>query len=89
MLSQYRFELTEEEFIIKEHGEMEAMISCVQLANMCHMVQGSYVSKEEIFLWTQPQQHCHFMRVREAMVKQESRLWIDERKGYLLNMSRP
>ena len=32
VLSQYRFELTEEELIIKEDGEMEASVSRISLA---------------------------------------------------------
>ena len=50
VLSQYRFELMEEDFIIKENGEMEAKIIGVQLVDTCQLVQGSCVSSEEIFL---------------------------------------
>ena len=63
VLSQYRFEIAEEEFIIKENGEMEARISRESLANSCQVTQGSCVSSESVFLWSQPQQHCNFLRV--------------------------
>ena len=42
---------------------MEARISRVSLATSCQVTQGSCVSLEAIFLWTQPQQHCNFLRV--------------------------
>ena len=41
--SQYRFELSEEEFIIKDDGEIEARISRVSLATSCQVTQGSCV----------------------------------------------
>ena len=44
VLSQYWFELSEEEFIIKEDGEMEAI-----LANSCQVTQCSGVTSEAIF----------------------------------------
>ena len=52
VLSQYWFEISEEEFIMKEDGEMEARISRVTLATSCQVTQGSCVSSEAIFLWT-------------------------------------
>ena len=66
VLSQYRFELSEEEFIIKEDGEMEARISRVSLATSCQVTQGSCVSAEAVFLWNQPQQHCNFLPIHQA-----------------------
>ena len=57
VLSQYRFELTEEEFIIKEDGEMEASVNRISLSTSCQLTQGSCVSSESVFLWNQPQQH--------------------------------
>ena len=59
VLSQYPFEIAEEEFIIKENGEMEARVSRVSLANSCQVTKGSCVSSESVFLWSQPQQHCN------------------------------
>ena len=44
VLSQYRFELSGVEFIIKEDEEMEARISRVSLATSCQLTQGSYIS---------------------------------------------
>ena len=64
VLSQYLFDLSEEEFIIKEDGEMEAKISRVSLATSCQVTQGKRVSSEAIYLWTQPQQICNFLRPR-------------------------
>ena len=64
-LSQYMFELSEEEFIIKEDEEMEARISLVSLATSCQVIQGSCVFSEATFLWTQPQQHCDFLLERQ------------------------
>ena len=61
VLSQYRFELSEEEFLIKEDGEMDSRISRVNLSTSCQVTQGSCVVTEAIFLWTQPQQHCNFL----------------------------
>ena len=61
VLSQYWFELSEEKFIIKEDGEMEASIRRVRLATSCQVTQGSCVSAEAVFLWTQPQQHRNFL----------------------------
>ena len=89
VLSQYRFKLSEEEFIIKEDGEMEARISRMSLATSCQVTQGSCVSTEAIFLWTQPQQHCNFLRVHIAETKIEGNLWIYQEKGYLFNVSHP
>ena len=63
VLCQYRFKIAEEEFIIKENGEMEARISWVSLANSCQVTRGSCESSESVFLWSQPQQHCNFLRV--------------------------
>ena len=60
VLLQYLFEIAEEKFTIKEDGEMEARISRVSLANCCQVTQGSCVSSEAVFLWSQPQQHCNF-----------------------------
>ena len=87
VLSQYRFELSEEEFIIKEDGEMEARISRVSLATSCQVNQGSCVSTEAVFLWTQPQQHCHFLRIHQAKTRIEGNLWIDPERGHLFNVS--
>ena len=89
VLSQYRFELTEEEFIIKEDGEMEASVSRISLAASCQITQGSCVSSESVFLWTQPQQHCNFLRVHRTETRIEGNLWIDSDKGYLFNVSHP
>ena len=50
VLSQYRFDLSEEEFIIKEVRDMEARINQVSLATSCQVTQGSCVSSEAIFL---------------------------------------
>ena len=47
VLSQYQFELSTEEFIIREDGEMEARISRVSLATSCQVTQGSCVSTED------------------------------------------
>ena len=66
VLSQYWSQLSEEEFIFKEEGEMEARISRVSLATSCQVTQGNCVSTEAVFLWTQPQQHCNFLRVHQA-----------------------
>ena len=63
VLSQYWFELSEEEFIIKEDQEMETRISWVSLATNCQVTQGNCASSEAIFLWTQPQQHCNFLGI--------------------------
>ena len=68
---------------------MEAKISPIRLANNCYLTQGSCVSSKAIFLWTQPQQHCNFLRVHQAMTRREGSLWIDESKGYLFNVSNP
>ena len=89
VLSQYRFELTEEEFIIKEDGEMEASVNRISLAASCHLNQGSCVSSESVFLWTQPQQHCNFLRVHRVETRIEGNLWIDSAAGYLFNVSHP
>ena len=43
VLSQYRFQLSEEELLIKEDGKMEAMISRVSLATNCQVTQSSYI----------------------------------------------
>ena len=53
VLSQYRFELIEEEFIIKEDGEMEASIRRISLAASCQVTQGSCIFSESVFLWNQ------------------------------------
>ena len=82
-LSRYQFELSEEEFIIKEDGKMEARISLVSLAAICRVTQGSCVSSEAMFLWTQPQQHCNFLRVHQEDTRIEGSLWINHEKGYL------
>ena len=66
VLSQYRFEIAEEEVIIKEVGEMEASISRVSLATSFQVTQGSCVSSKAVFLWTQPQQQCNFLNVHQA-----------------------
>ena len=89
VLSQHRFEIADEEFIIKEDGEMEARISRVSLANSCQVTQGSCVSSEAVFLWTQPQQHCNFLRVHRAETRIEGNLWLDSERGYLFNVSHP
>ena len=89
VLSQYRFELIEEEFIIKEDGEMEASISRISLAASCQVTQGSCISSESVFLWNQPQQHCNFLRIHRAETRIEGNLWIDSDKGYLFNVSHP
>ena len=44
VLLQYGYKIAEEEFIIKEDGEMEARICRVSLANSCQITQGSFVS---------------------------------------------
>ena len=88
VLSQYCFELTEMEFIIKEDGEMEASISRISLAASCQESQGSCISSESKFLWTQPQQHCNFQRIHRAETRIEGN-WIDSEKGYLYNVSHP
>ena len=75
VLSQYRFKLSEEEFIIKDYGEMEARISRVSLAT-----QGRCVLMEAVFLW--PQQHCNFLRVHQVETRIEGNLWIDQERGY-------
>ena len=74
VLSQYRFKLSEEKFIIKEDGEMEARISWVSLVTSCQVTQGGCVSSEAIFLWTQPQQHCNFLGVHQANTRTEGSL---------------
>ena len=89
VLAQYHFELTEEEFIIKEDGEMEASVNRISLATSCQLTQGSCVSLESVFLWTQPQQHCNFLRVHRVETRIEGNLWIDSGAGYLFNMSHP
>ena len=89
VLSQYRFELSEEEFIIKEDGEMEARISRVSLATSCQVTQSSCVSTEAVFLKTQPQQCCKFLLVHQAKTRIEGNLWIDPERGYLFNVSHP
>ena len=66
VLSQYCFEIAEEEFIIKENVEMEARVSGLSLVNSCQVTQGSRVSSESVFLWSQPQQHCNFLWVHRA-----------------------
>ena len=88
-LSQYRFESSEEEFIIKEDVEMEARISRVSLATSCQVTQGSCVSTKAVFLWTQAQQHCNFLQVHQAETRIEGNLWIDQERGYLFNVSHP
>ena len=89
VLSQYLFELSEKAFIIKEDGEMEARISWVSLVTSCQVTQGSCLSSEAIFLWTQPQQHCNFLWLYQANTRIEGSLWIDQEKGYLFNVSPP
>ena len=89
VLLQYCFKMGEEEFIIKEDGEMEARISRVSLATSCHVTQGSCISSEAVFLWTQPQQHCNFLCVHQAKTRIEGNLWIDSERGYLFNVSHP
>ena len=89
VLAQYSFELTEEEFIIKEDGEMEASVNRISLSASCQLTQGSCVSSESVFLWTQPQQHCNFLQVHRAETRIEGNLWIDSAKGYLFNVSHP
>ena len=89
VLSQYRFEIAEEEFIIKENGEMEARISWVSLANSCQVTRGSCVSSESVFLWSQPQQHCNFLQVHQAETRIEGNLWIDSERVYLFNVGHP
>ena len=74
VLSQYQFDLSEEEFIIKEDGEMEARISWVSLANSFQATQGSCVTLKAIFLWTQPQQNCNFLGVHQADTEIEGNL---------------
>ena len=85
VLSQYWIDLSEEEFIIKEDGKMEARISCMSLATSCQVTQDSCVSSEAIFLWTQ--QHCNFLQVDQANTKIVGNLWIDQEKAYLFNVS--
>ena len=89
VLSQYWFELSEEEFIIKEDGEMEARISQVSLTTSCQVTQDSCVSSEAIFLWTKPQQHCNFLQVHQGETRIKGSLGIDQEKGYLFNVSHP
>ena len=89
VLLQYRFKMAEEEFIIKEDGEMEARISRVSLATSFQVTQGSCVSSEAVFLWTQPQQHCNFLHVHQTKTRIEGNLWIDSERGYLFNVSHP
>ena len=89
VLSQYWFELSEEEFINKEDGEMEARKSLGSLANSCQVTQGSSESLEAIFLWTQPQQHCYFLQVHQVDTRIEGSLWIDQEKGDLFYVSNP
>ena len=60
VLTQYCFELTEEEFIIKEDGEMEASVSRISLAASCQLKQGSCVSSESVFLWENSLQYPFF-----------------------------
>ena len=89
VLSQYWVELSKEEFIIKEDGELEARISRVSLATSCQVTQGNCVSTEAVFLWTQPQQHCNFLCVHQAKIRIERNLWMDPERGYLLYVSHP
>ena len=77
VLSQYRFELSKEEFIIKEDGEKEARISRVSLAPSCQVTQGSCVSTDAVLLWTLPQQHFNFLCLHQAEIRIEGNLWID------------
>ena len=55
----------------------------------CQVTQGSCVSWEALFLWTQPQQHCNFLQVNQADSKLKGNLWINQEKGYLFNVSHP
>ena len=68
---------------------MEASLNRISLATSCQITQGSCVSSESVFLWTQPQQHCNFLRVHRADTRIEGNLWIDSAKGYLFNVSHP
>ena len=79
--------MAEEEFIIKEDRDLEAKIRIVSLATSCQVTQGSCVSSEAVFLWTQPQQHCKFLHVHQAKTRIEENLWIDSERGYLFNVS--
>ena len=59
------------------------------MATSCQVSQGSCVSTESVFLWTQPQQHCNFLQVHQVETRIEGNLWIDEERGYLFNESHP
>ena len=61
----------------------------MSLANSCQVTQGSCVSLEAVFLWSQPQQHCNFLRVYRVKTRIEGNLWIDSERGYLFNVSHP
>ena len=61
----------------------------MSLANSCQVTQGSCVSSEAVFLWSQPQQHCNFLRVHQVETMIEGNLWIDSERGYLFNVSHP
>ena len=50
----------------------------MSLATSCQITQGSCVSSEAIFLCTQPQQHCNFLRVHQGNTRIEGSLWIDQ-----------
>ena len=81
VLSQYGFKLSEEEFIIKENGEMEYRISRVSLATSCQVTQGSCVSTEDVF-----QQNCNFLCVHQAKTRIEGNLWIDPERDDTCSM---
>ena len=81
--------MPEEEFIIKEDEEKEARISSVSLATSCQVIQVSCESRKAVFLWTHPQQYCNFLKVHQAETRIEEHLWIDQERGYLLNVSHP
>ena len=68
---------------------METSISRISLAASCQVTQGSCISSESVFLWTQPQQHCNFLHVHRAETRIEENLWRDTEKGYLFNVSHP
>ena len=61
----------------------------MSLANSCQVTQGSCVSSEAVFLWSQPQQHCNLLRVHQGETRIEGNLWIDLERGYLFNVSHP
>ena len=59
---------------------MEASVNRISLAASCHLNQGSCLSSKSVFLWTQLQQHCNFLRVHRVKTRIEGNLWIDSVK---------